>query len=889
MKLIFNIEYYAAEGEQLGILFDGNHDVPLMLNSPDGHQWQGELEGASVPASYRYGVFKNGKPVRVEIGRLPHLLPRYRKNTDTYHVRDAWRDLPMASYLFTSAFSGNREVKVQAPTRQPASSLTLRVLCPCLSHQGQTLAILGEGTALGAWEASRAVALQELATGVWSLTLNAAQLSDAGEYKFVALNAHTRAIEEWEGGANRYLQLPQLNPGEHHVMPEVELYFPSTSRKVAGTAIPVFSLRSEGSQGVGDFGDLRRMVDWAVLTGQRALQILPINDTTATYTWTDCYPYNAISIYAFHPMYIDLRAVPALTDEAAMADYQNRWQALNALPQVDYEAVNNLKRQYLRQTYEASRNEVFKTADYKQFFKQNAVWLQPYAAFSYLRDKYHTSDFRHWPEYSVYDADAIAALCHPKAATYADIAFYFYLQYLLHVQLLSVADYAQQKGVILKGDIPIGINPASVEAWVEPHYFNRDGQAGAPPDAFSTNGQNWGFPTYNWEVMAADGYAWWRRRFNKMGEYFTAYRIDHILGFFRIWEIPAHSINGILGQFSPALPLSEEEIASYGLPFDAERLTTPFVNAEITERLFGYRAAEVKETFLQHLHDDVYALRPEFDTQRKIDAYLYQHGYGADGDQTIRNGLFYLTENVLFVPDRTLPRHYHPRISVQEAHVFTRLSKSEQDAFNRLYCNYFYERHNQFWFDEAMKKLPQLTQSTPMLACGEDLGMVPACVPWAMDQLQIFSLEIQRMPKNPYHEFGHVWEYPFRSVSTISTHDMSTLRGWWKENSKTTARFHHYALGNSGDAPAEAPGSVCEQIVRQHLESPSLLCIPSLQDWLSIDERLRLPDADAERINIPSNPRHYWRYRMHLTLEQLLSEGGFNEKIMQMIRMTRRA
>ena len=145
--------------------------------------------------------------------------------------------------------------------------------------------------------------------------------------------------------------------------------------------------------------------------------------------------------------------------------------------------------------------------------------------------------------------------------------------------------------------------------------------------------------------------------------------------------------------------------------------------------------------------------------------------------------------------------------------------------FNRLYNHYYYQRHNQFWYQEAMKKLPILTQATSMLVCGEDLGMVPDCVPWVMDQLQILSLEIQRMPKNPKHEFGHVWEYPYRSVCTISTHDMSTLRGWWEEDYEQTCRYYNHVMGHWGEVPVSAPGWVCEEIVRHHLECPSLLCI----------------------------------------------------------------
>ena len=878
MRLSFHIEYRTQWGEQVGVMIDGVQ-APVMLSSVDGAYWVGSVELSSMPATYRYGVFRDGTLTRIESGRAAHALPKWKVRDVEYIISDSWRDQPVASYLFSSAFSGDYNVAAKSIATSPANSITLRVMTPCLHHKGQVLAIVGE--CVGGWDSENAVAMEEIQPNLWSVTLDVKKIC-SGEYKFVALNATAKSIEEWEGGENRYLSIPYMNNGEHIVLVEQELYFPSTNTKVAGTAVPVFSLRSEGSQGVGDFGDIVKMVDWAVKTSQRAVQILPINDTTITGTWVDSYPYNSISIYAFHPMYVDLRQLPALKDKAAMKEYEKKRKALNALPQVDYEAVNELKRGYLRQIFAQTGKEVLASAAFKKFFKDNAHWLQPYAVFSYLRDKFGTPVFSQWPEYSKYDEKEIAKLCNPRAKSYSDVAFYYYVQYQLHVQLLAAGEYARSKGVILKGDIPIGISRNSVEAWVEPYYFNMNGQAGAPPDAFSATGQNWGFPTYNWDVMAADGYQWWRRRFTKMAEYFSAYRIDHILGFFRIWEIPAHSVNGLVGQFSPAMPMSAEEIQSYGLNFQKEFMTKPFINEELLTKFFGDKAEFVKKTFLKHCHDDIYAMKPKFDTQRKVEAYLAQNPL-AEGDEWIRNGVYSLIDNVLFVPDRKKANMYHPRISAQNDYLYSRLNEQEKAAFDRLYVHYFYERHNQFWYEEAMKKLPQLTQATSMLVCGEDLGMVPDCVPWAMDQMQILSLEIQRMPKNPQHEFGHVEEYPYRSVCTISTHDMSTLRGWWREDKDVTASFYYNVMCYNGAAPAEASGSICEQIVRQHLNSPSLLCILALQDWLSIDENIRFTDADAERINVPANPRHYWRYRMHLTLEQLMAQEEFNGKITQMI------
>lgn len=884
MKLSFHIEYRTSWGEQVGVLIEGEKS-PVMLSSVDGAYWVGATEVKNAPATYRYGIFRDGEAIRVESGRMAHALPKWKARDVEYIITDSWRDQPMASYLFSSAFSGDYAVAAKAQTTAPANSITLRTMCPCLHHKGQVLAIVGE--CVGGWDAANAVEMEEVQPNIWSVTLDTKKICD-GEYKFVALNATTKAIEEWEGGENRYLTVPYMNKGEHTVLAEQELYLPSTARKVAGTAVPVFSLRSEGSQGVGDFGDIIKMVDWAVKTSQRAVQILPINDTTITGTWVDSYPYNSISIYAFHPMYVDLRQLSALEDKAAMKEYEKQRKALNALPQVDYEAVNELKRGYLRQIFAQTGKEVLASAAFKKFFKENAHWLQPYAVFSFLRDKFGTPVFSEWPEYSKYDEKEIAKLCNPRAKSYSDVAFYYYVQYQLHVQLLAAGEYARSKGVILKGDIPIGISRNSVEAWVEPYYFNMNGQAGAPPDAFSATGQNWGFPTYNWDVMAADGYQWWRRRFTKMAEYFSAYRIDHILGFFRIWEIPAHSVNGLVGQFSPAMPMSAEEIQSYGLNFQKEFMTRPFINEDMLNKYFGDKAEFVKKSFLKHCHDDIYAMKPKFDTQRKVEAYLAEHPL-AEGDEWIRDGVYSLIDNVLFVPDRKKADMYHPRISAQNDYLYSRLNEQEKAAFDRLYVHYFYERHNQFWYDEAMKKLPQLTQATSMLVCGEDLGMVPDCVPWAMDQMQILSLEIQRMPKNPQHEFGHVEEYPYRSVCTISTHDMSTLRGWWHEDKDVTASFYYNVLCYNGAAPAEALGNICEQVVRQHLDSPSLLCILALQDWFSIDESLRFEDADAERINVPANPRHYWRYRMHLTLEELMATESFNDKITQMICLSHRS
>ena len=660
-----------------------------------------------------------------------------------------------------------------------------------------------------------------------------------------------------------------------------QAFFALYNRKLAGTQVPVFSLRTRKSAGIGDFGDLKTMIDFVASTGQKVLQLLPINDTTITHTWTDSYPYSCISVFAIHPQYADLHALPELKNAKARAEAEKTRAELNALDKIDYEKVNDFKINYLRQIFNQEGGKMMKTAEYKAFFQDTELWLVPYAQYSYLRDKNGTADFNQWPDHQVWDEAERKALADPKTAAYKNVAFFYFVQFVLDRQMQEAHEHAKAKGVILKGDIPIGVNRNGCDVWTEPKYFNLNGQAGAPPDDFSANGQNWGFPTYNWFEMLKDGCQWWNRRFQNMARYFDAYRIDHVLGFFRIWEIPVHSVHGLLGQFAPALAMSREEIESYGLHFQEDRFTRPFITDWVLDRMFHERAGEVKEKYLDRLDDERYQMKPEVDTQRKVEALFAD--VTDEKELWLRDGLYALISDVLFVRDHTNPGVFHPRISAQLDFIYESLYDNDKAAFNRLYNDYFYRRNNQFWYQEAMKKLPKLVQATRMLVCAEDLGMVPDCVPWVMDELKILSLELQSMPKDPSVKFGHLSRNPYRSVCTISSHDMPTLRMWWDENIQRTQEYYNTMLYRQGPAPHPLPGWLASDIISRHLTSPSMLCILSIQDWLATDEALRLPDADAERINIPANPKHYWRYRMHLNIEDLAADKRFVQSITEMI------
>ena len=742
--------------------------------------------------------------------------------------------------------------------------------------------VCGSSPALGAWDPAQAVPMHCIGINEWAVYLSADQLTLPIDYKFIIKQDNQIW---WEQDGNRTLQGALPTQGETLVYSGLYPRFELPQVRGAGVVLPVFSIRTEKDWGVGDFGSLKTLVDWAASTGQKMIQILPVNDTSLTGTWQDSYPYNSVSVYAFHPMYVDISALPKLPAEKEKS-FEERRKKLNALAQLDYEAVTQLKNERLQAAYEQNATAVFSSAAFREFWNDNSHWLPAYAMFCALRDKYHTPDWHHWPTLdSHFSEKALFTFYSQDSQARKTAYFYFYVQFVLHQQLLDAHKYAREKGIGLKGDIPIGVSPHSADAWAEPKMFHLNAQAGAPPDDFSVTGQNWGFPTYNWDEMAKDNYTWWRRRFTHMTRYFDAYRIDHVLGFFRIWQIPMHSVQGLLGQFAPALPLSAREMAFSGFTFRPEYVQ-PYISQEVLNELFGDQARTVQNTYLLPTEGGLFHLREEYNTQRKI-----QEAFGESLDaraQKIRDGLYGLCNNVLFVEDTYNSQLYHPRISALGTSAFRALPADQQTAYTQLYNDYFYRRQDHFWKEQALKKLPALTQSTAMLCCAEDLGMIPACVPEVMAQLQMLSLEIQRMPKRLGETFANTQNYPYLSVATPSTHDMSVLRGWWKENAELSAKFWKEVLGRDGKAPADLPADACEQILQAHLQSPSLLCMIGWQDMLSMDETLRAPDPEAERINVPANPRHYWRYRMHMTVEDLMQKTEFNAKLKQMIQSSGR-
>jgi 4-alpha-glucanotransferase len=886
MKIDFYFRFHTKFGEKIFItgntfpLGHGDDKMAMPMAFLDKDFWHVTIEINEADQQvlhYQY-FYKNDKNEYIKEGEKQRKIVLKEFDEDNVVLIDTWNSTgEIANVFYTAPFKKVFLKQAAPPKKSTPKSYThqFKVKAPLL-NENECICLTGSAHELHNWNIKKSALLQK-EDDWWTVRLNLSKELFPLSYKYGIYNYRKSEFVSYENGDNRILV--SGIPNSITVLHDGFFNIQYNAWKGAGIAIPVFSLRSANSFGVGEFSDIKLLVDWAAKTGLKLIQLLPVNDTSASFGMQDSYPYAAISAYALHPIYINLKQVAGKKYSDTIKSIATKQKQLNMLPELAYDKVIQFKMQLLRELYELDDTGFLKESEYKDFFVDNKHWLKPYAAFCYLKDKNDSPDFNQWKTHSIYIEPEIEKLTTSKSASKKEIRFYYFIQYHLHLQLLDTVKYAHKKNVALKGDVPIGVYRHSADAWMAPQLFNMEWQAGAPPDDFSVKGQNWGFPTYNWKLMQEDMFNWWRQRFSQMSNYFDAFRIDHILGFFRIWSIPIDGVEGILGRFVPAIPISIKEFGERGIWFDHDRYCKPFIIEEILQELFGEQIDFVKSSFLQKNEKDQFELLEEFNTQRKVESFFAVLDVTHE-NKLLKNGLFDLLTNVLLYeqPDSD-GNEFHFRIAIDKTNSFQHLDESTKAKLQNLYIDYFFRRQDEFWKEEALRKLPYLKDSTDMLICGEDLGMVPHCVPQVMKQLGILSLEIQRMPKNPLTEFFHPKDAPYLSVITPSTHDMSTLRGWWEEDRKATEKFYYTILEGYGEAPFFCEPWVNRAIVLQHLYSPAMWSIFQLQDLLGMSEELRRENPQEERINIPADPNHYWRYRMHINLEQLIKEKEFNEEL----------
>lgn len=894
-KITFLVRFYTKPGQHLFItakhpLFgNGNPEEALPMQFLNADAWTAQLpvtaeQLGSEKVVYNY-LLKEPDGSFVYDGGDDKILDAAALKSAEVVIVDSWNFIGYFENVFYTEPFKNVLLKVnytKVDFTEPATfTHTFKVKAP-LVNKGEIACLVGSNDELANWSTSEPILLHKTEDeDSWSIKIDLSKASFPIQYKYGICNLESKATTAIENGENRYLDL-QSTPESTVVLNDGFIRLPDNTWKGAGVAIPVFSLRTEKSFGSGEFTDIKALIDWSKQVGLKLVQLLPVNDTNASETWRDSYPYSAISAFALHAMYLNLDEVVAAENKHFLEELEGERNRLNSLPSLDYEAVNGYKWHVIHKIYPLQKQAIFASEDYQEFFKTNEHWLVPYAAFCILRDKYKTTDFTKWQEYKKYDANAVQSLVSGDAADIAGM--YYFVQYHLHLQLKEAAAYAHSNGIIVKGDIAIGISKYSVDTWIQPELFNMNMQAGAPPDDFAVTGQNWGFPTYNWQRMKQDGFAWWKQRFEQMSYYFDAFRIDHILGFFRIWSVPSESIQGIMGHFVPAIPVHISEFHQRGIWFDYDRYVKPFINQQVLNDLFGDQQWNVRDTFLTENSNGTYDLRMEVATQQRIETFFAireQNGH----NQWLKQTLFNLVSNVILFEEKdSNGQQFHFRFGIENTTSFKALDPHTQWQLKQLSVNYFYERQNDFWYNEAMQKLPALKKETNMLICGEDLGMVPDSVPEVMRRLGLLSLEVQRMPKDKNARFANVYTAPYLSVVTPSTHDMSTIRGWWEEDHTTTQKFYNEVMGQQGEVPFSCDPWINKAIVTQHLQSPAMWSIFQLQDLMGSNGELRRANPYDEQINKPAITQFYWQYRMHLTFEELAQKQDFNSELQQSIK-----
>lgn len=893
VTLSFRIPYYTHWGQHLLVCGSepdlGSWSVKKGLLLSPSHQgdeliWSGCLSVATrFACEYSYYVVDDERNVlRWEAGKKRKLLlPNGIQNGELVELHDLWQagsdDLPLKSAFKDVIFRRSWNPEVERPhgeienlsTREDMVIVQFRICCPKIEKYTEIYAI-GSSLKLGKWKIHDGLKLNYAGESVWQAESLMHKDDFPVQYRYCKYGkARNFGLEI---GSNRELFVDFSTSQPKYIVLS-DGFMREMPWRGAGVAIPMFSVRSEADLGVGEFLDLKLLVDWAVESGFHLVQLLPINDTSVHGMWWDSYPYSSLSVFALHPLYLRVQALTENISVDVKHEIQLAREQLDG-KHVDYEATMAAKLSIAKKIYSQEREITFSSNAYQNFFSENQDWLKPYAAFCFLRDFFETSDHSQWGRFSLFSKDKLEKLIQKDSLCYDIISFHYYIQFHLHKQLSESSEYARKKGVVLKGDLPIGVDRNSVDTWVYPNIFRMNTSTGAPPDYFDKNGQNWGFPTYNWEEMSKDNYAWWRGRLTQMAKYFTAYRIDHILGFFRIWELPDHAMTGLCGKFRPSIALSQEELEQEGI-WDFNRLSQPYVRQKLLQEKFGASWAMIASIFLNEYQKDHYEFKEECNTEKKVASKLLscmENSMLLESEEKLRRNLFDLLQNIVLIRDPEDSNFFYPRFNLEDTSSFNDLDEHSKNVLRRLYYDYYFHRQETLWRQNALKTLPVLLSSSDMLACGEDLGMIPSCVHPVLQELGLIGLRIQRMPNEPGLEFGIPSQYSYMTVCAPSCHDCSTLRAWWEEDQERRLRFFKTFVGTDSVPPDECTPDVARFILRQHVEAPSMWSIFPLQDLLVLKEEYMIRPAVEETINDPTNPKHYWRYRVHVTLESLLKD-----------------
>ncbi len=657
---------------------------------------------------------------------------------------------------------------------------------------------------------------------------------------------------------------------------------PSSPHRITGIVVPVGSLRTQRSCGSGEFADIVPFAEFCAKSGVSVIQLLPVNDTG-----TESSPYSALSAFALNPVYLSLRDLPEA--EPFRKEINSIRDIHESRERFDYRSLRAAKMDLLHAVFDSREREILADPALEKWIADNP-WIAEYAVFMNLKRRNLDASWKEWPKMRTASRAEISDRWESPARKSTHL-FYAWLQMRLDGQFSKAVAECAKLGVYLKGDIPILMNEDSCDAWSLPEFFRDDLRAGSPPDDMNPLGQNWGFPIYNWDNMREDGFSWWKARLRAASRYYAAFRIDHILGFFRIWSVPEGNESGVLGWTTPHEPITSSELAERGYSGDRLRwVTEPHVPTHVVEDANGHDYLAAHGSLARVMDrvgsEELWTFKRSITGERAIRR--------ADLPDAVREALVARWRDRLFQAtgrDASGKPTYCPVWNYRDTTAWKSLSDGERADLERLFSEKR-ERGERLWRAQATELLGTLVAETDMLPCAEDLGSIPSCVPEVLAELGIYGLKVVRWER-AWNEGGQplldLDGYPERSVATTSVHDSSTLRGWWDDEGGAEALTAYWRAAGA-ETPEGTPGRKFDpEIARRVLSTVArarsrILSLP-LQDFLALSGDFYGKASGNDRINVPGSVSAFnWTWRIPVAVEALKKDRKLTEAIERVAR-----
>ena len=656
------------------------------------------------------------------------------------------------------------------------------------------------------------------------------------------------------------------------------------NQALCGTAVPVSALYSKKSCGAGEFSDLIPFADFCKKAGLHIIQLLPVNDTG-----TDSSPYNALSAFALHPLYICLDDIPdAHTFKAEIEKLRTAFKPHTPGERFRYRDILHEKNVLLHAIFNKAETQIMADAqggELAEWIKANQ-WIIEYAVFKNIKRQNYYASWKDWKECAGMrspSATKITAAWNDPVLKREHL-FYAWVQMHLHKQLLKAVTYCADNGISVKGDIPILMNEDSVEVWAHPEYFRSDLRAGSPPDGDNPTGQNWGFPIYNWVNLQATGYRWWKERLRHASQYYHAYRLDHILGFFRIWAITEGETTGLLGKPIPYAEITIEDLKKAG--FSKERIrwmAEPHIKTDAVQNTVNgdylYAHGLLRKVADRIGTEELWLFKAEIQSEADI----RRCELPLEAEAALRKKWI---DRMLVKAGKDLHGNtvYTAAYLYRNTTAWGTLSEDEQKQFSLLVEEKEVQQ-NRLWAKQAEDILSELCTSVDMQPCAEDLGAKPAVLPKVLEKLHILSLRVFRWEREWEKNgapFIPLQEYPKNAVAVTSVHDSSTMRQWWEQELSYADMLSFFEAlhidGNirtalcpiEGEKPAYTP-DLAAALLSALVKVPSIFAVFPIQDWLGlIIDELRTLNVQNERINVPGTVSDLnWTSRLPFPIETL--------------------